>query len=127
MQLASASGPPVFSAGRALGRGQLRGRGTGGRFQRGFTKHSGIFDAYCMDSAPLNIFENQVLPTGLHDVSRLFRPNLAATRVFSMGTKFIPTRKKAKIYKPLSKFQDFNRRMTNKMFFEETTPGVVRN
>ena len=35
---------------------------------------------------------------------------------------------KTKIWKPFSKFQDFRRRMTNKMFFEETTPGVfVRN
>ena len=45
-----------------------------------------------------------------------------------MGTKFIPVWKKTKIYKPFCKFQDFRRRMTNKMFFEETTPGVfVRN
>jgi len=81
-----------------------------------------------MNSAPLNIFENQVIPTGLHDVSKSFRPNLATTRVFSMGTKFIPIWKKTKIYKPFSKFLDFRRRMTNKMFFEETTPGVfIRN
>ena len=45
-----------------------------------------------------------------------------------MGTKFIPIWKKTKIYKPFSKFLDFRRRMTNKMFFEETTPGVfIRN
>ena len=81
-----------------------------------------------MDTAPMNIFENQVIPTGLHDISKSFRPNLATTRVFSMGTKFIPVWKNAKIWKPFSKFQDFRRRMTNKMFFEETTPGVfVRN
>ena len=48
------------------------------------------FDAYCMDTAPFNIFENQVIPTGLHDVPKSFRPNLATARVFSMGTKFIP-------------------------------------
>ena len=45
-------------------RGQIRGR-TGGRNRRGYTKPSGIFDAYCMDVAPLNIFENQVLPSGV--------------------------------------------------------------
>ena len=67
---------PTFSGGRTGGRrgsnrnqGQMRGR-TGGRNRRGYTKPSGIFYAYCMDVAPLNIFENQVLPTGLHDVSK---------------------------------------------------------
>ena len=116
---------PVFNAGRNQSRGQLRGRGRRGRSQRGFTRHSGIFDAYCMDTAPINIFENQVIPTGLHDISKSFRPNLATTRVFSMGTKFIPVWKKSKIWKPFSKFQDFRRRMTNKMFFEKNTPGVL--
>ena len=121
-------GGPAFNAGKNQPRGQLHGRGRGGCFRRGFTRHSGIFDAYCMDTAPINIFENQVIPTGLHDISKSFRPNLATTRVFSMGTKFIPAWKKSKIWKPCSKFQDFRRRMTNKMFFEETTPGVfVRN
>ena len=38
-------------------------------------------------------FENQVIPTGLHDVSKSFRPNLATTRVFLLGTKFIPRQK----------------------------------
>ena len=81
-----------------------------------------------MDVAPLNIFENQVMPTGLHDVSKSFRPNLATTRVFSLGTKFIPKWKNVKIKKPFSKFEDFRRRMTNKMFFEEVSPGsCVRN
>ena len=42
-----------------------------------------------MDVAPLKIFENQVIPTGLHDISKSFRPNLATARVFSMGTKLI--------------------------------------
>ena len=59
---------PTFMGGRTGGRsgrngGQMRGR-TGGRYRRSYTKPSGIFDAYCMDVAPLNIFENQVLPTG---------------------------------------------------------------
>ena len=125
---------PTFSGGRTGGRmgtdrnrGQIRGR-TGGRNRRGYTKPSGIFDAYCMDVAPLNIFENQVLPTGVHDVSKSFRPNLATTRVFSLGTKFIPQWKNIKIKKPFSKFEDFRRRMTNKMFFEEVSLGsFVRN
>ena len=50
-----------------------------------------------MDVAPLNIFENQVLPMGLHDISKSFRPNLATTRVFLLGTKFIPQWKNIKI------------------------------
>ena len=51
----------------------MRGR-YGGRFRRGYTKPSGIFDAYCMDVAPLNTFENQVIPMGLHNLSKSFRP-----------------------------------------------------
>ena len=81
---------PVFNTGRHQNRGQLRGRGRGGRFQWGSKRHSGILDAYCMDIASINIFENQVIPTGLHYISKSFRPNLATSRVCSMGTKFIP-------------------------------------
>ena len=69
------SGQVNFNAGSCGGRYQRGGRGYRGRFNRGSTKHSGIFDAYCMDSAPLNIFENQVIPTGLHDISKSFKPN----------------------------------------------------
>ena len=94
---APTSGQVSFNTGSRGGRFQRGGRGYRGRFNRGSTKHSGIFDAYCMDSTPLNIFENQVIPTGLHDISKSFKPNLATTRVFSMGTKFIPVWKKSKI------------------------------
>ena len=69
-----------------------------------------------MEVATLHIFENQIIPTGLHDVSKSFRPNLATTRAFSLGTKFIPKWKNNKVRKPFSKFEDFRRRMTNKMF-----------
>ena len=81
-----------------------------------------------MDVAPVSIFENQVIPMGLHNLSKSFKPNLATTRVFSLGTKFIPVWKTMKIVKPFSKFEDFRRRMTNKVFFEETTAGTfVKN
>ena len=30
-----------------------------------------------------------------------------------------------KINKPFAKFEDFGRRMSNKLFFEEATPGLV--
>ena len=81
-----------------------------------------------MDVAPVNIFENQVIPMVLHNLSKSFRPNLTNTRVFSLGTKFIPVWKNIGIIKPFSKFEDFHRKMSNKVFFEETTPGTfVKN
>ena len=45
--------------GRTGGRfnGRSSGR-NGGRSGRGYTKHSGIFYAYCLEVAPLHIFEN---------------------------------------------------------------------
>ena len=69
-----------------------------------------------------------MVPTGLHNFSKIFGPNVATTRVFSLGLKFIPVWKKVTIKKPFAGFNEFRRRMTNKMFFEEKTPGVfVRN
>ena len=81
--------PSTFSMGPIRGRGQLRGQGHGGRFNRGSMKQLGNSDPDCMDSAPLNNFENQVIHTGLRDISKRFRPNLATTRVF---THFVPPR-----------------------------------
>ena len=43
--------------------------------------------------------------------------------MFSLGTKFIPVWKKLSIVKPFSKFEDFRRRMSNKVLFEVETPG----
>ena len=77
-----------------------------------------------MDVAPISIFENQVIPMGLHNLLKGFRPDLTATRVFSLGTKFIPIWKKMKIKKSFAKFEDFRRRMSNKVYFSETTPGT---
>ena len=50
--------------------------------KRSSIKTPGELDDYSMDVAPLNIFQNQVIPTGLHNLSKIFRPNLATTRVF---------------------------------------------
>ena len=47
-------------------------------------------DPYGIDIAPLNIFENQIIPIGVHNLSKSFRPNMATFRVLSLGTKFIP-------------------------------------
>ena len=43
-----------------------------------------------MSIAPLNLFENQVIPIGLHNLSKSFRPNISTSRVLSLGTNFIP-------------------------------------
>ena len=81
--------PPPFHSGfhgkgrrRFSGKGGKRGNNTGSGSGRSYTKYSGESDAYCMDIAPLNIFENQVVPMGLHNLSKIFRPNIATTRVF---------------------------------------------
>ena len=42
--------------------GSFRGRGRRGRGGRGFVRNQGERDAYSMDVAPCNIFENQVIP-----------------------------------------------------------------
>ena len=89
---------PFRNVNRGRGRGRNFTRGFGRRDGRSFgrnnAKNTGENDAYCMDVAPLNIFENQVVPMGLHNFSKIFRPNIATTRVFSLGMKFIPVWKK---------------------------------
>ena len=57
-----------------------------GSSRRGNTK---ILDCYSMDIAPMNIFENQCIPVGIHNLSKSFHPNLNTIRVLSLGTKFI--------------------------------------
>ena len=64
---------PFRNVNRGRGRGRNFTRGFGRRDGRGFrrdnAKNAGENDAYCMDVAPLNIFENQVVPMGLHNFS----------------------------------------------------------
>ena len=73
----------------------------------------------------MNIFEKQVIPIGIHNLSKSFRPNLATIRVLSLGMKFIPKTQSIKWKNNFSNFEDFKRRMNNKMlFFVETTPGT---
>ena len=38
----------------------------------------------------------QVIPVGIHNISKSFRPNLAPVRVLSLGTMFIPIWDKTK-------------------------------
>ena len=60
----------------ARGRGRSRGRG-----KRAFYRNTGENDPYDMSIAPLNLFENQVIPIGLHNLSKSFRPNISAIQV----------------------------------------------
>ena len=59
-------------------------------FKKTAFKPQGEVDPYSPDFAPINIFENQVIPTGMHNLSKCFRPNLGTIRVLSLGMKFIP-------------------------------------
>ena len=88
-----------------------RGReGSRGRGRRTFVRQTGESDPYDMSIAPLNIYENQVIPVGLHNLSKSFRPNLSTIRVLSLGTKFISKWKFKKRNEDLS---------ISKIFYEE--------
>ena len=69
--------------------GGFRGGGKRGGKSNKSSYKSGETDPYDMTIAPLNIYENQVIPVGLHNLSKSFRPNLSTIRVLSFGTKFI--------------------------------------
>ena len=43
----------------------------------------GDLDPYSPDLAPMNIFENQVITIGIHNLSKSLTPNLATFRVLS--------------------------------------------
>ena len=103
----------------ARGRGRSRGRG-----RRSFYRNTGENDPYDMSIAPLNLFENQVIPIGLHNLSKSFRPNISTIRVLSLGTKFIPKWKFEKRNNAFKNFNNFMRRMHNKVYFTETKPGI---
>ena len=49
--------------------------GKGSFSKRGNTKP--IFDCYGIDFAPMNIFENQVIPVRIHNILKKLRPNWA--------------------------------------------------
>ena len=53
-------------------------------------EQTGENDPYDMSTAPIFIYENQMLPIGIHNLSKSFRPNLATIRVLSFGTIIIP-------------------------------------
>jgi hypothetical protein len=73
----------------------------------------------------MNIFEKQVVPTGIHNLSKIFLPNLATIHVLSLGMKFIPKSDTLKWKNMFSNFENFRQRMDNKMFFfVENAPGT---
>ena len=73
----------------------------------------------------MNIFENQVISTGIHNLSKIFRPNVATIRVLSLGMIFIPKSDTLKWKNMFSNFESFRQRMNNKMFFfVENSPGT---
>ena len=67
----NAKGFPAFERRDAPGRGAGRPN----------SKPSGMNDPYDLDIVPLNVFENQVIPIGIHNLSKSFRPNMATIRV----------------------------------------------
>ena len=89
-------------------------------------EQTGENDPYDMSIAPMFIYENQVLPIGIHNLSKSFRPNLATIRVLSLGTKFIPKWKFEKRNNAFRFFNDFVRRMQNKVYFTKAKPGVYK-
>ena len=85
----------------------------------------GECDPFGIDIAPLSIFENQVMPVGVHNLSKSFRPNMTTIHVLTLGTKFIPKWKKANVKQTFQKFGIFCRRLQNAMFFfVENKPEV---
>ena len=88
------------------GRFQARGKG-----KRPFVRQTGENDPYDMSIAPMFIYENQMLPTGIHNLSKSFRPNLATIRDLSLGTKFIPKYNFKKRNNTFKYFNNFVRRI----------------
>jgi len=71
----------------------------------------------------MNIFENQVIPIGIHNLSKSLDQSWLPSEC-SLGIKFIPKTECLKWKNVCSKFEDFRRRMNNKMFFfVENPPG----
>ena len=69
-----------------------------------------------MDITPMNVFENQVIPVRIHNLSNFFHPNLAMSRVLALGTKFIPKWDTTKTDNTLKRFNDFKKKSILKHF-----------
>ena len=89
-------------------RGRFQARGKG---KRPFVRQTGENDPHGMSIAPMFIYENQMLPTGIHNLSKSFRPNLATIRDWSLGPKFIPKYNFEKRNNTFIYFNNFIRRI----------------
>jgi hypothetical protein len=114
-----------FSSGQ-IGRGSFlhrsRGRGRSrGQRSRSPPPRQGQLstqtDPYSIDNAQMFIFENQVIPIKIHNLSKTFVPTLITNRVLSLGTKFAPTKVAPNWADIFGNFKDLRRKLKNKMFF----------
>ena len=69
---------------QARGRGDGKGRNRG---RRAFSRQTGESDPYDMSIAPLNIYENQVIPAGLHNLSKKFKAKFVDNSSFIVRNK----------------------------------------
>jgi hypothetical protein len=106
------------------GRGRGRGRSHGNfqsreSYSQSFNQPPGqsSTDPFSIHRAPMFIFENQVIPIKIHNMSKTFMPNLITNRVLSLGTKFAPTKVTPQWVDIFENFKDFKRKLKNKMFF----------
>jgi len=82
-------------------------------------------DCYGIDRAPMHIFENQIIPVQIHNISKSFKPKLDTVRVLSLGTKFIPKWEKIKTTQTFKWFNDFKNKLNKKVYhFYESKPGI---
>ena len=59
----------------------------------------------------------QVIPVGIHNISKSFRPNLAPVRVLSLGTMFIPIWDKTKTSDNVNGSMNSKKKLTQKYIF----------
>ena len=97
---------------------------TGSGDGRPNSKPPGMNDPYGIDIAPLNIFENQVIPVGVHNLSKSFKPNMATIRVLSLGTKFIPKWRDANLN--FQEIRILQQKNAKQHVFLETSPGTFQ-
>ena len=73
----------------------------------------------------MHIFENQIIPVKIHNISKSFKPNLDTIRVLSLGTKFIPKWEKTKTTQTFKWFNDFKNKLNKKVYhFYESKLGI---
>ena len=62
----------------------------------------------------MHLFENQIVPVRIHNISKSFKPNLDTIRVLSLGTKFIPKWEKTKTSQTFKWFNNFKNKLNRK-------------